>query len=106
MLGIPARFIRRVATMIQVGLFTHTDGAEREEGYIEFTDLFVEHSNEWAYRCHPSGILTFEEVEAIAETLLWSERNSGFVEKYRWVKMAKTLSPTMTLCGKCPTKQS
>jgi hypothetical protein len=94
MLGTPARFVRRVATMIRVGLFSHTDGAEREEGYIEFTDLFVEHTNEWAYRCHPSGILTFEEVEDIAETLLWSERNSGFVEKYRWAKMAKT--PTGT----------
>ena len=92
--------------MIRVGLFSDNDGAEREEGYIEFTDLFVEHTNEWAYRCHPSGILTFEEVEDIAETLLWSERNSGFVEKYRWAKMTKTLSPTMTLCGKCPTKQS
>ena len=31
--------------MIRVGLFSHTDGAEREEGYIEFTDLFVEHTN-------------------------------------------------------------
>jgi hypothetical protein len=94
MLGIPARFVRRVATMIRVGLFSHTDGAEREEGYIEFTDLYVEHTKEWAYRCHPSGILAFEEVEDIAETLLWSERNSGFVEKYRWAKMAKT--PTGT----------
>ena len=42
------------------------------------------------YRCHPSGLLTFEEIKGIAEILLWSEVNSGFVGKYLWEKMEKT----------------
>ena len=82
--------------MIRVWLFSHTDGAEAEEGYIEFTALFLAHANEWAYRCHPSGLLTFEEVKDIAEILLWSEANSGIVGKYRWEKMARTPTGTQT----------
>ena len=87
--------------MIRVGLFSHTDRTEAEEGYIEFTDLFSAHANEWAYRCHPSGLLTFEEVKDIAEILLWSEVNSGTVGKYRWAKMAKTPTGTQTPSTRC-----
>jgi hypothetical protein len=82
--------------MLRVVLFSHTDGAERERGHIEFTDLFVEHVNDWAYRCQPSGLLTLEQVKGIAEILLWSEVNSGSVGKYRWEKMARTPTGTQT----------
>ena len=74
--------------MLRVALFLHTDGPEREGGYIEFTDLLVEHVNDWAYRCQPSGTLTLEQIKGIAEILLWSEVNCGTVGKYRWEKMA------------------
>ena len=67
--------------MLRVVLFSHTDGAEREWGYIEFTDLLVEHVSDWAYRCHPSGLLTLEQIKGIVAILLWSEVNSGTVGK-------------------------
>ncbi|MHB8865493.1 MAG: hypothetical protein ACYC6N_24215 [Pirellulaceae bacterium] len=86
----PASSVRSVATMLRVVLFSHTDGVEKEGGYIEFTELLVEHVNDWAYRCQPSGILTFEQVKGIVEILLWSEANSGTVGDYRWEKMART----------------
>jgi hypothetical protein len=92
----PERSVRSVATMLRVVLFSHTDGAEREWGYIEFTDLLVEHVNDWAYRCHPSGLLTSEQVKGIVEILLWSEANSGTVGKYRWEKMARTPTDMQT----------
>ena len=86
----PAHSVRRAATILRVVLFSHTNGAEREGGYIEFTDLLVEHVNDWAYRCKPSGLLTLEQVKGIVEILLWSELNSGTVGKYRWEKMPRT----------------
>ena len=82
--------------MLRVVLFSHTDGAEREWGYIEFTDLLVEHVSDWAYRCHPSGLLTLEQIKGIVAILLWSEVNSGTVGEYRWEKMAKTPIGTQT----------
>ena len=92
----PTRSVRSVATMLRVVLFSHTAGAEKEGGYIEFTDLLVEHVNDWAYRCQPSGLLTLEQVKGIVEILLWSEANSGTVGKYRWEKMARTPTGTQT----------
>jgi hypothetical protein len=92
----PARSVRSVATMLRVVLFSHTDGAERERGYIEFTDLLAEHVNDWAYRCHPTGLLTLGQVKGIAEILLHSEVNSGTVGRYRWEKMARTPTGTQT----------
>lgn len=88
--AIPARSVGSVAKMLRVVLFSHTDGAEKERGYIEFTELLVEHVNDWAYRCQPPGLLTLEQVKEIVATLLWSEANSGIVGEYRWVKMAGT----------------
>lgn len=92
----PARSVNRAATLLRVVLFSHTAGAEREWGYIEFTDLLVEHVNDWAYRCHPSGLLTSEQVKGIVAILLWSEANSGTVGKYRWEKMGRTPIGTQT----------
>ena len=92
----PDHSVRRAATMLRVVLFSHTDGAEREWGYIEFTDLLVEHVSDWAYRCHPSGLLTLEQIKGIVAILLWSEANSGTVGKYRWEKMARTPTGTQT----------
>jgi len=86
----PARSLGSEATMLRVVLFSPADGVEQERGYIEFTELRVEHINDWAYRCQPSGLLTLEEVKGIVETLLWSETNSGIVGEYRWEKMART----------------
>ncbi len=76
--------------MLRVVLFSQTDGAKRERGHIEFTELLVEHVDDWAYRCQPSGLLTLEQVKGIIEALLWSEANSGTVGEYRWEKIPRT----------------
>lgn len=81
--------------MIRVVLLSHNDGAEREEGYIEFTDLLSEQVNNWAYRCQPSGLVTFQQVKEVAEhILLCPQVDSGTIGKYRWKKMARTTAGT------------
>lgn len=70
-------------TTLKIALYGGRSGSPMEVGRVEFRTLLVE--REGAYRCHPAGILTAEQVTQLSWELRRLPRvERGRIGDYRW----------------------